>query len=59
VLTHRVLLQDVWGKNYDDQDAALLRRVITELRKKIEPNPSLPKYIITEPGIGYRFVFDP
>ena len=51
---HRELLQAVWGPDYDDQ-TGYLRVFITHLRKKIEPDPSSPKYIVTEPWIGYRF----
>ena len=51
---HRELLQSVWGPDYGDQ-TDYLRVFITHLRKKIEPNPAKPKYILTEPWIGYRF----
>ena len=51
---HRELLQAVWGPDYGDQ-TDYLRVFITHLRKKIEPNPAKPKYILTEPWIGYRF----
>src|SRR5262245_58597009 len=51
---HRELLQAVWGPDYGDQ-SDYLRVFITTLRKKIEPNPASPKYILTEPWIGYRF----
>jgi two-component system, OmpR family, KDP operon response regulator KdpE len=53
-LTHRRLLQSVWGPDYGDE-AESLRVVINQLRKKIESNPARPKYILTEPWIGYRF----
>ena len=52
---HRELLQAVWGPDYGDQ-TDYLRVFITHLRKKIEPQPSTPKYILTEPWVGYRFV---
>lgn len=55
VMTHEMLLSKVWGYEYRD-DSHLLRLYITYLRKKIEPNPSDPKYILTERGVGYRFV---
>jgi len=55
VMTHEMLLSKVWGAEYRD-DSHLLRLYITYLRKKIEPNPSEPKYILTERGVGYRFV---
>jgi two-component system KDP operon response regulator KdpE len=51
---HRELLQAVWGPDYGDQ-TDYLRVFITHLRKKIEPNPARPKYILTEPWLGYRF----
>jgi two-component system KDP operon response regulator KdpE len=51
---HRELLQSVWGPDYGDQ-TDYLRVFITHLRKKIEPNPAKPRYILTEPWIGYRF----
>jgi len=51
---HRELLQAVWGPDYGDQ-TDYLRVFITHLRKKIEPNPSQPQYILTEPWVGYRF----
>jgi two-component system KDP operon response regulator KdpE len=50
----RELLQAVWGPDYGDQ-ADYLRVFIKNLRKKIEPNPEEPEYIITEPWMGYRF----
>ncbi len=51
---HRELLQAVWGPDYGDQ-TDYLRVFITHLRKKIEENPSKPRYILTEPWVGYRF----
>lgn len=54
VLTHRVLLGAVWGGDYTEQ-TEYLRVFLGNLRKKIEPNPSKPRYILTEPWIGYRF----
>jgi len=51
---HRELLQAVWGPDYGDQ-VDYLRVFIKTLRKKIEPNPDRPRYITTEPWIGYRF----
>src|SRR5262249_10451778 len=51
---HRELLQAVWGPDYGDQ-TDYLRVFITHLRKKIELNPAKPKYILTEPWLGYRF----
>jgi two-component system KDP operon response regulator KdpE len=55
VLTHRALLAAVWGGDYTEQHE-YLRVFIGQLRKKIEPNPSKPQYILTEPWIGYRFI---
>jgi len=55
VMTHEMLLSKVWGYAYRD-DTHLLRVYITYLRQKIEPDPSHPRYIFTERGVGYRFV---
>jgi len=54
VLTHRVILKAIWGPNAVDQPEHL-RVLVGALRKKIEPSPSSPKYILTEPWVGYRF----
>jgi two-component system KDP operon response regulator KdpE len=54
VLTHHKLLGAVWGGDYTEQ-TEYLRVFIGQLRKKIEPNPASPRYILTEPWIGYRF----
>ena len=54
VLTHRMLLRAVWGGGYE-QELPTLRVFITQLRHKIEPDPARPSYIVTEPGVGYRF----
>jgi len=54
VLTHHALLGAVWGGNYTEQ-TEYLRVFIGQLRKKIETDPASPKYILTEPWIGYRF----
>ena len=51
---HRELLQAVWGPDYGDE-TEYLRVFINQLRKKIEPHPSQPKYVLTEPWVGYRF----
>ncbi|HZQ05603.1 MAG TPA: response regulator [Anaerolineae bacterium] len=53
VLTHHHLLRAVWGVGYDDE-MHILRVNISNLRRKIEPDPTRPTYIITEPGVGYR-----
>lgn len=55
VLTHHYLLKEVWGPGYINQ-SQYLRVFIAQLRKKIEHDPNRPVYIITESGIGYRFV---
>jgi two-component system, OmpR family, KDP operon response regulator KdpE len=55
VLTHRALLKAVWGPHAVDQPEHL-RVLVKSLRKKIEPDPSRPRYILTEPWVGYRFV---
>lgn len=57
VLTHHQLLQQVWGSGYGDE-AHLLRVNISNLRRKIEPQPARPRYILTEPGVGYRLFVD-
>ena len=54
VLTHRAILKTIWGPNAVDQPEHL-RVLVGQLRKKIEPDPSRPRYIITEPWVGYRF----
>ena len=53
LLTHRQLLQEVWGPAYGDE-THYLRVHIGHIRRKIELDPSRPRYIITEPGVGYR-----
>ncbi len=53
-LTHRRLLQAVWGPDYGEETDSL-RVVINQLRKKLEADPARPKYIVTEPWVGYRF----
>jgi two-component system KDP operon response regulator KdpE len=54
VLTSRAILTHVWGPEYAE-DAATLRVHVSHLRRKIEPEPSVPRYILTEPGVGFRF----
>jgi two-component system, OmpR family, KDP operon response regulator KdpE len=54
VLTHRTILKAVWGSHVVDQPEHV-RVLVGSLRKKIEPNPASPKYILTEPWVGYRF----
>ena len=53
VLIHRHLMHEVWGPGYDP-DTNLLRVNVSKLRHKIEPDPARPRYILTEPGVGYR-----
>ncbi len=54
VLTYQWLLQHAWGSGYED-NVQNLHVFISQLRRKIEPQPARPRYILTEPGIGYRF----
>ena len=54
VMTHRALLKAIWGPHATDQPEHL-RVLVGSLRKKIEPDPSSPRYILTEPWVGYRF----
>lgn len=55
VLTHHFILKEIWGVGYQS-DTQYLRVFVGTLRKKIEDNPNQPKHIITESGVGYRFV---
>lgn len=55
VLTHRQLLKMIWGVDYQ-QEAHYLRVYIGQIRRKIEKDPARPQYIITESGVGYRFI---
>jgi len=57
-LTHRELLQAVWGPDYGDQ-VDYLRVFVNQLRKKIEPKPSEPAFLLTEPWVGYRLQLPP
>jgi two-component system KDP operon response regulator KdpE len=54
VLTHRTILKQIWGPHAVDQPEHL-RVLVGQLRKKIEPDPSRPRHILTEPWVGYRF----
>lgn len=58
VLTHRTLLTALWGEAYAEQ-AQYLRVFIGQLRKKLERNTARPQYILTDPGVGYRFQLSP
>jgi two-component system KDP operon response regulator KdpE len=57
VLTHQQILREVWGMEYADE-LHMLHVNISNLRRKIEPDPSRPHFIITEPGVGYRLRSD-
>ena len=58
LVTQQTLLTSVWGPTHT-RDSGYLRIYLGTLRKKLEPEPSRPRHLITEPGIGYRFVPDP
>jgi two-component system KDP operon response regulator KdpE len=57
VVTHRQLLHEVWGPGYAHQ-THYLRVYMGQLRHKLEANPTRPRYLLTEPGIGYRLQTD-
>ena len=57
VLTHRQLLLEVWGPPYVEQ-THYLRVYMTQLRHKLEAEPARPRFLITEPGVGYRLRTD-
>jgi len=54
LVTQRQLLQEVWGPAYETE-SNYLRVYMAQLRRKLEPDPSRPRYLLTEPGMGYRF----
>lgn len=54
LVTQRQLLQEVWGPGYQNE-SHYLRVYMASLRRKLEPDPSAPRYLLTEPGMGYRF----
>jgi two-component system, OmpR family, KDP operon response regulator KdpE len=54
LVSQRQLLQDVWGPQYGEE-TNYLRVHMAHIRRKLEPDPSRPRYFITEPGMGYRF----
>ncbi|MBC7373334.1 MAG: response regulator [Frankiales bacterium] len=53
LISHAYLLREVWGPGYE-QDSHYLRLYINQLRRKLEPEPSRPRFLLTEPGLGYR-----
>jgi two-component system KDP operon response regulator KdpE len=55
LLTHRMLLREVWGPSYQ-LEAHYLHVYVSNLRRKLEPDPARPRYLLTEPGAGYRLV---
>jgi two-component system KDP operon response regulator KdpE len=55
LLTHRAILRDVWGPAYADE-SNYLHVYVSQLRRKLEPDPAKPRYLLTEPGAGYRLV---
>ena len=55
LMTHAAILREVWGKAYSEE-SHYLHVYVSQLRRKIEPEPTRPRYIITEPGAGYRLV---
>jgi two-component system, OmpR family, KDP operon response regulator KdpE len=58
VLTHRVMLKEIWGPNAVEQPEHLWT-LVAQLRKKIEPDPARPRYLLSEPWVGYRFSTEP
>jgi two-component system KDP operon response regulator KdpE len=56
VLTHHYILKNIWGSQSIESDIQTLRVTMANLRRKIEKDPAQPKYIITEIGVGYRFL---
>jgi two-component system KDP operon response regulator KdpE len=54
LVTQRQLLQEVWGPSYETE-SNYLRVYVAQLRRKLEPEPSRPRYLLTDPGMGYRF----
>jgi two-component system KDP operon response regulator KdpE len=55
LMTHRTILKEVWGLAYQ-QESSYLHVYVSQLRRKIEPEPTRPRYLLTEPGAGYRLV---
>lgn len=58
LVTRRTMLQDIWGSEHVT-DSGYLRLYVSQLRKKIEPDPKQPRHLLTESGMGYRFMPDP
>jgi two-component system, OmpR family, KDP operon response regulator KdpE len=58
LVPQQLLLKEVWGPSYETE-TNYLRVYLAQLRRKLEPDPAHPRYLITEPGMGYRFVLDP
>lgn len=58
LISRETLLTEVWGPQYTN-DSGYLRLYLSQLRKKLEPEPSVPRYLLTEAGMGYRFSPDP
>jgi len=58
LVTRETLLTEVWGPQYTS-DTGYLRLYLSQLRKKLEPEPGAPRFLVTESGMGYRFVADP
>jgi two-component system KDP operon response regulator KdpE len=54
VITHRMMLREAWGPEYETE-TQYLHVFMHQLRRKLEPQPDRPRYILTEPGVGYRF----
>ena len=59
VLTHRQILSAVWGPHASATQAHVVRVHMAELRKKVEPEPARPRWLVTEPGVGYRLRDEP
>jgi two-component system, OmpR family, KDP operon response regulator KdpE len=55
LLTHKTILEEVWGHAYSEE-SHYLHVYVSQLRRKLEPDPARPRYILTEPGVGYRLV---
>ena len=55
LLTHTAILRDVWGPAYQ-RESSYIHVYVSQLRRKLEPDPARPRYILTEPGVGYRLV---